>query len=581
MNPFNQKPKNKKGAKKKEGSTGKDSDGLWQKMSGSSEPYKFGDFSKLVVKEVKGTFTNDKNKKGDNKKQGSKDAVDNGAPASAPAAAAETIQTAVPIVADNDDVAKGVQAALVGDCPASASFFHHEVNGGEVGSSLLLDFGFEEENDPKEESGKNETAGGNPNAASTSGVQQGTFDSLEVGRAEKVGGTLIIDDDDGSDYDVDEEENNEADDRLSSSLVCNAPTKKNKKGNKKCKCALAKRFPHRAKKCANLEKVGIAAAAAGAFIGVVAASAVIATNVAEQKHQKETSKLVRAHVGETTQQRKEAAELEGALHQETARRIEAEASLEEVQNALALTKADMLLQQEKASKFELEIEALVKQTQAVRPTFNVSIVLDISGSMAGSKSAEMFTSVCKVASVLHPSDSVSLILFDHKVSEVVPLTLRRNLDFPNCIASVLSLPSAPGGKLQFKCRGATALWDAVSAGLCSLEPSTEYSHLIVLTDGDDNSSRWSSRSVVQDDLRGCAAANAKFQCSFITVGSKAGRYVSEMASLAATHEKFHHYHADNAGGIEGQFQAVTLEIQSTIKICMTVEVSKQVGKASF
>lgn len=233
-----------------------------------------------------------------------------------------------------------------------------------------------------------------------------------------------------------------------------------------------------------------------------------------------------------------------------------------------------------ATTFQLEIDALVKQTKQTRPNFDVVFVLDISGSMSGHKSAEMFAALCKVLSMLHPSDGVSILLFNHGIYRAIPLTPNRDINFPNCISSRLRLPCHQGAKIQFICDGQTALWDAVHAGISTVEMSSNHPQLIILTDGGDNMSQKNSQASIVQHLRHCVRqSNGKFHASFITVGDPQASYVTTLASTAALHENFHHYNAASAHEIEPRFQAVMTEMQEIIKISLSVPGALNTTKA--
>ena len=362
-------------------------------------------------------------------------------------------------------------------------------------------------------------------------------------------------DGDSGDDTEDEEIGSEDEGSTSKDLKKKKQGKKKKKKGKQCTCALAKTFPHRAKKCAGLVKgannVAVGVAAVGALALGAAVGASIATSEADKVHAKETTKLKgaldAAHSAEE-EHIKKTTELEGALEDEVVKRVAAEASLEEKERALVAAAACVCAFQDKLSKTEVEIDALVKQTRAVRPTFDVMFVLDVSGSMRGGKSAEMFAAVCRVLNILHPSDTVALTLFNQGVHQVLKRTEKRALDFPNCVANELILPrdTLRDKGLQFKCDGTTALWDAIGAGVLSLGASQNQRYLIVLTDGADCASRSFNRGSVEQLLHR-SLGSGKFHGSFITVGNSCSSYVADLAKLATTHESLHHYNAVNSG----------------------------------
>ena len=365
------------------------------------------------------------------------------------------------------------------------------------------------------------------------------------------------------------------------------------KGDELCtKCFSSKKFPHRAKNCPRLvlkngaKIAAIVVGAVGVLALTAAGGAVIATGVSEKKHGKEKDELLDDHgkekeklFDEHTKEKvdirnehsKVTTELLSELEEETALRVLAETNLEETEHALADLAANMKAYKAKLSDSELEIEALIKQTKAVRPSFDVVFVLDVSGSMNGNNSAEMFAAVCRVLATLHPDDAVCILLFNHEVDEFVPLTPRRALDFPNCVAGKLAFYTR--NRIAFTCGGGTALWDAIVSGMSKLKTqSTNHPHLVVLTDGADGHSRSYSQANVEKKLHERLASNKKFHCSFITVGASGSSYVRDLERLASTNKNLHHFNAKDAGEIEKTFDNVSETIQCIIKIFLTVNV---------
>jgi Mg-chelatase subunit ChlD len=354
-------------------------------------------------------------------------------------------------------------------------------------------------------------------------------------------------------------------------------------------CFTSKKFPHRVKKCPRLalKKGAKVAAVVVGTVGVLALTAVggavIATGVAEKKHAKEKDELLDGHGKEKEklsddhtkekvelwkEHSKVTAELQNNLEEETALRVLAETTLEETERALTDLEANMQAYIAELSEAELEIEALIKQTKAVRPSFDVVFVLDISGSMTGKASAEMFSAVCRVLATLHPNDVVSIILFNHTVDEFVPLTPKRTLDFPNCVAGELGMYER--NRFAFRCSGGTALWDAIVSAMSNLKTtSTNHPHLVVLTDGADGS-RLHSRETVEAKLHERLSSNGNFHSSFITVGNPESSYVRDLERLASTHNNLHHFNAKDAGEIENTFYKVSETIQCIIKLCLTL-----------
>mmetsp|Transcript_27352 Transcript_27352/g.69198 ORF Transcript_27352/g.69198 Transcript_27352/m.69198 type:complete len:249 (+) Transcript_27352:32-778(+) len=130
------------------------------------------------------------------------------------------------------------------------------------------------------------------------------------------------------------------------------------------------------------------------------------------------------------------------------------------------------------------IDEIVNTPTSTRPKFDVVVVLDTSSSMKGQKMRDAIASIQDlVDNVLDTDDGVGLVTFAADVREQLPLTRKRHLTpLEECMSSI-------------HCSGRTALWDGIFAGfsmLCRRErqqhPHPSHPYLIVLTDGQDNSS---------------------------------------------------------------------------------------------
>jgi VWFA-related protein len=110
--------------------------------------------------------------------------------------------------------------------------------------------------------------------------------------------------------------------------------------------------------------------------------------------------------------------------------------------------------------------------QGKREELSVALVLDKSGSMEGGKIAQAREALLRFISLMERGDRASLLAFNDKVTELVPLT-----------GSGESLKKAvpaiePGGH--------TALYDAIAKGVESLKGAAGRRAVIVLTDGKAN-----------------------------------------------------------------------------------------------
>ena len=116
-----------------------------------------------------------------------------------------------------------------------------------------------------------------------------------------------------------------------------------------------------------------------------------------------------------------------------------------------------------------------------RVPLDVLFVLDISGSMSGSKITSAINGIKKIVSQLVDHDRFGLITFNSYISTVFHLSHVRTIsNFDGMLSSII--PSSR-----------TALWDAIAAGIAHLKsrgtPIKKNTELVILTDGDDTCSK--------------------------------------------------------------------------------------------
>jgi Ca-activated chloride channel family protein len=117
----------------------------------------------------------------------------------------------------------------------------------------------------------------------------------------------------------------------------------------------------------------------------------------------------------------------------------------------------------------------------------VGLVLDASGSMIA-RERMVITGGTAFARSSHPEDELFTIHFNETVKYGLPATIPFTSN-PALLHSALAA-YRPGGR--------TALYDAVIAGLEHLERSTHQKHvLVVLSDGEDNASRYSEDEMIE------------------------------------------------------------------------------------
>ena len=142
-----------------------------------------------------------------------------------------------------------------------------------------------------------------------------------------------------------------------------------------------------------------------------------------------------------------------------------------------------------ATDFELRDNGVVQTIDTVGvelQPLSVILVLDISGSVAGGKMANLTAAVDQLLSGLQAMDRAALVTFSHRVWVRTPLVT----DFAS-LHSMLSKAEAAGG---------TSLYDAVYAALALSDVQGSRPLLVVFSDGLDNAS-WLSAEVVESAAR--------------------------------------------------------------------------------
>jgi VWFA-related protein len=159
------------------------------------------------------------------------------------------------------------------------------------------------------------------------------------------------------------------------------------------------------------------------------------------------------------------------------------------------------LTKEDASLFEnhqpVDIESMrMYGTDGTPEPFSIGIILDRSESMAGEKIAKARESVLRFLSLMEPGDRASFITFSDTVEQIEPLTgdIERLKQDAEKVAS----------------GGHTALFDAIAAGVASVEGVPGRRAVIVLTDGKAN------RGTL--DINQAVAAAIKANVSIYVIG---------------------------------------------------------------
>ncbi len=141
------------------------------------------------------------------------------------------------------------------------------------------------------------------------------------------------------------------------------------------------------------------------------------------------------------------------------------------------------LEQDHFELFESKVEQSIKHFSRDKSPISVGIILDISGSM-GDNIMSARNSVVRFLKEGNPRDEYFLVSFNDRTSVVQDFTSQAE-NLQNEIS--ISNP-----------KGRTALYDAIYLGLEKMrEAHNEKKALIVITDGEDNSSRYTFSEVKQ------------------------------------------------------------------------------------
>ena len=253
---------------------------------------------------------------------------------------------------------------------------------------------------------------------------------------------------------------------------------------------------------------------------------------------------------------------------------------------------------------------------------NVTIVLDVSGSMADSKLDQAKQCIMELdAALLKPGDRLSIVIFNDTV-ETKMLSMKKvpAVDESGPYArTVYDTNKLRRLLASIRASGRTALFDAMDAAIAGIEahvmkrlkdgsghtgarPSTavvrgggrvgaaaaaaaadtttKFMQLIVLTDGADVSSVRATASSVGDKLRhpGSWAGRCNFHTCLVGVGGEAHAVLSTIAS-GSTHVAVVNS-ADGVDGIKDGFKRVTTIIRATVETLTTVFTAKVVTSAS-
>jgi Ca-activated chloride channel family protein len=136
----------------------------------------------------------------------------------------------------------------------------------------------------------------------------------------------------------------------------------------------------------------------------------------------------------------------------------------------------------------------VKATLLAAEPLRLTLVLDVSKSVSGSRLASLIKASRGMVRALRPEDQVSLITFSHRVGAVVPMGRDRS-----AIDDALATLSG---------EGATALRDAAYLGLSTASDDHSRALLLLFSDGLDTTSFLTEDTVLESAKRSNAVLHA-------------------------------------------------------------------------
>jgi len=143
----------------------------------------------------------------------------------------------------------------------------------------------------------------------------------------------------------------------------------------------------------------------------------------------------------------------------------------------------------KAENFILTDNGAVQDVDSVtldQLPISVTLVLDVSGSVAGEELTHLIDAGKQLVNALHPDDRAGLITFSEQVLVDVPLTS--------------DLPAVSRALARLKGSGATSMNDAIHVAMNLRPIDTSRSVIIVFSDGADNLS-WGTPASLVDEAK--------------------------------------------------------------------------------
>jgi len=219
----------------------------------------------------------------------------------------------------------------------------------------------------------------------------------------------------------------------------------------------------------------------------------------------------------------------------------------------------------------VEVTGDAQQTATVRPAVHLALVLDRSGSMAGSRMQNAKAAALAAVERLSEGDTVSVLAFDTQVQPVLAPTV---INF-STRAQVRDAIEAVrlGGDTCLSCGIESALIDTRS----SIDTVDQ---ILVLSDGQANHGL-----VTMDSLRGLAARAEAQGSSITTIGVSLG-YNEETLSALALESNGRHHFVQDASDLAAVFEkeaeiltgTVASDVEAVITLAPGVELSRVVDR---
>jgi Mg-chelatase subunit ChlD len=200
--------------------------------------------------------------------------------------------------------------------------------------------------------------------------------------------------------------------------------------------------------------------------------------------------------------------------------------------------------------------------QVLKPETRLVVIIDHSGSMAGTRLNNAKAGGQLFVDLLRNDDKIGVIAFDDTVTTLFPLATATNGNKATAKTAIAALDDA----------GATAVWDALQAGIGMMNAADPACQMIIilLTDGDDNSS-----AITQS----AAAANARaagIVVHAISLGS--GADPGMVATANTTSGKF--FQVNNPGQLASIFATLQAESSTDGGIITKAQAPIQQGEST-